>query len=175
MAKTAFVVRVPEAEVHVRELRERFDPSARLGVPAHITILVPFMAPEQLNNPVLAAIAGAFSQFDPFTFELKGVGRFHATAYLVPDPAEPFIALTNALLEMFPDFPPYGGAYASVVPHLTVADGDPARAEVAERQLTRLMESRGPIHGTCGSVTLMEDSTGRWEEIHAFALRQREG
>jgi hypothetical protein len=37
MAQTAFIVRVPEAERHVGDLRDRFDPSARLGVPAHIT------------------------------------------------------------------------------------------------------------------------------------------
>ena len=171
MAKTAFVVPVPEAEVHVRELRERFDPSARIGVPAHVTVLAPFMAPEQLTDSVLATIVRAFSQLEPFAFELRRVGRFQATAYLAPEPAEPFVALTRALVLKFPNFPPYGGVPASVIPHLTVADGNPAQAEVAERQLKLLLASRGPIQSTSGAVTLLENSTGRWEEIRAFALR----
>jgi hypothetical protein len=33
MAESAFIVRVPEAEVCVGALRERFDASVRLGVP----------------------------------------------------------------------------------------------------------------------------------------------
>jgi hypothetical protein len=40
MAESAFIVRVPEAEACVSELRNRFDASVRLGVPAHITVLV---------------------------------------------------------------------------------------------------------------------------------------
>jgi hypothetical protein len=43
MAESAFIVCVPEAEPHVAVLRERFDASARLGLPAHITMLYPFM------------------------------------------------------------------------------------------------------------------------------------
>jgi 2'-5' RNA ligase len=176
MAQTAFVVRVPEAEELVGALRERFDASARLGVPAHITVLVPFMPPEQLSDLVRAQIAGAFSEVDSFTFVLQRVGRFPATAYLAPEPAEPFIALTRALIARFPEFLPYGGAHGgSVVPHLTVADGDPGKAALAERELKDLLELRAPIQSTCGSVALLENSTGRWEEIHAFALRRQEG
>jgi hypothetical protein len=48
MAESAFIVRVPEAEPHVAHLRERFDPMALLGVPAHITLLYPFLSPEQI-------------------------------------------------------------------------------------------------------------------------------
>ena len=44
--QTALIVRVPETEPCVAALRERFDPSAALGVPAHITVLHFFMGPE---------------------------------------------------------------------------------------------------------------------------------
>ncbi len=40
--------------------------------------------------------------------------------YLAPDPAEPFVALTEALAAAFPDCPPYGGAFDEPVPHLTI-------------------------------------------------------
>jgi hypothetical protein len=175
MAQTAFAVRVPEAEGHVGELRIRYDPSARLGVPAHITVLVPFMPPEQLSTLVRARIADAFAEVPAFSFELRRTGRFAATAFLVPEPAEPFIALTRALLARFPQFPPYGGAYGeSILPHLTVANGDPGEAEVVGLALERLMQLRGPIRSTCSCVTLLENSTGRWEEMNAFELRRQE-
>jgi len=176
MAQTAFVVRVPEAEGLVGALREQFDASARLGVLAHITVLVPFMSPDQLSDSVRAKIADALANVASFPFVLQRVGRFPATAYLAPEPAEPFLELTRALVSRFPEFLPYGGEHGeSVVPHLTVADGNPAKAEMAERELQQLLELQGPIQSTCSSVTLLENSTGRWEEIHAFELRRTEG
>src|SRR5580765_1428536 len=38
MAESALGVNVPEAEPNVGALRARFDPAAKLGVPAHITV-----------------------------------------------------------------------------------------------------------------------------------------
>jgi len=170
MSQTAFIVRIPEANGYVNDLRERFDPSAALGVPAHITVLSPFMPPEQISEVVRATIARSLAQFAPFPFALRRVGRFPATAWLMPEPADPFIALTNALVTAFPQFPPYGGAHARVVPHLTVADGDAANAAIAERELGRLLKSRGSVQSTCSAVTLLENSSGRWEELHVFEL-----
>jgi hypothetical protein len=56
MAETALIVRVPEAETRVQSLRGRFDPVSRLGVPAHVTVLFPFMAPEHITQDVLERI-----------------------------------------------------------------------------------------------------------------------
>lgn len=40
--ESALVVLVPEAEALVKSFRDRHDPSAAAGVPAHITLLYPF-------------------------------------------------------------------------------------------------------------------------------------
>jgi 2'-5' RNA ligase len=175
MGQTALIVRVPEAESQVRELRERFDPSASVGVPAHITVLFPFMAAEHLSHSVRAEVSGILAKHRSFSFQLRSVGRFPATAYLTPEPGEPFVALTNSLVRRFPEFRPYGGAYSSVLPHLTVADGNPANASIAEGELEELLKLHGPIQSTCNRVTLLENFGERWEEIHAFELRQEEG
>ena len=55
--------------------------------------------------------------------------------YLAPEPETPFRELTAALAQAFAD-PPYAGAVAEVVPHLTVASHhdapmDKIRADVA--------------------------------------------
>ena len=49
MAKTesALVVLVPEADPLVGPFRSFFDPSAALGVPAHVTLLYPFVEPAE--------------------------------------------------------------------------------------------------------------------------------
>ena len=44
--------------------------------------------------------------------------------YLAPEPAAPFVALTEAVGAEFPGFPPYGGAFDEVVPHLTISEAN---------------------------------------------------
>ena len=175
MFETAFIVSVPEAEAHVASLRNRFDASVRLGVPAHITVLVPFMAPEQITPSVLAQIQAALSQVSSFAFSVSQVRRLPATAYLAPEPVEPFIALTEALVHTFPEFPPFGGEHESIVPHLTVANGNASEAEVAAAELQAVVQSNGPISGFCSSVSLLENSSGLWREMHVFALPHQDG
>lgn len=170
MAVTAFVVRVPSAEVLVSELRERHDSTFQQGVPAHITILVPFMAPAQVTTAVLAKAREALMEVSAFEFTLGRVGRFPTTAYLAPEPPSPFVAMTSALVRVFPEFPPYGGEHASVIPHLTVAHGDAESAAGGAVELEEKMRNTGTIAARCSSVVLLENSTGHWKELHEFDL-----
>jgi 2'-5' RNA ligase len=170
MAESAFIVRVPEAEPCVGALRERFDASVKLGVPAHITVLVPFMSPERITEAVLQRVHRALSEVPAFSFKLAKVQRFPATAYLAPEPAEPFIALTQSLVRSFPEYPPFGGEHESVIPHLTVAHGSATEAEAAAGELAATMQTHGPITSSCACVALLENSSGLWREMHAFTL-----
>lgn len=170
MANSAFIVTVPEAEACVGSLRERFDASVRLGVPAHITVLAPFMPPERIDGKVLERARAALVRIPAFSFELAETGRFPATAYLSPRPAEPFIALTESLAHAFPAYPPFGGEFDTVIPHLTVAHGSAAHAEAAALELTATMRAKGRIVSRCASVVLLENSTGFWKRMHVFDL-----
>lgn len=174
MAISAFAVKVPAAEPLVADLRAQFDATAKLGVPPHITVLVPFMPPQRITPAVLGRAQRALDRVPAFSFSLAAVARFPATAYLVPEPAGPFIALTGALVNAFPDFLPYGGAHeGGVVPHLTVAHGDVAQADAATAELQRRMCALDvPVEAVCDAVVLLENSTGRWTEMHVFHLRQ---
>lgn len=170
MAESGFIVCVPQAELRVSALRDRFDASSRLGVPAHITVLYPFMPPEQVDDAVLEKVRDVLGRVRPFQFTLASVARFAATAYLVPQPAQPFVKLTEALVRRFPEFPPYGGELKTVIPHLTVAHGSVAEAASAEAELVVAMAEQGPIQAVCNSVVLMENSSGLWREMHVFKL-----
>lgn len=170
MAESAFAIDVPEAEPYVGGLRERFDPSAKLGVPAHITLLYPFMSPEQIIEPVLNRVRVALSPVASFTFCLVRFGRFPGALYLKPEPAEPFVALTERLVREFPEHLPYGGQYGSIVPHLTIAQAGESEHSLAEAQLAATLPPGIGIRASCKEVVLIENSSGRWEHMHAFPL-----
>lgn len=170
MPQSAFIIPVPEAEPCVGALRERFDASAKLGVPAHITVLYPFMAPERITDAVLRSAQAAFDEVPSFSFTISRIARFPAVIYLAPEPAEPFIALTRKLVQRFPEYPPFGAEHDSIIPHLTAAHGNAPKTEIAERELLVAMQAHGPIHGSCRSVMLLENGSGRWRERHVLLL-----
>lgn len=107
--------------VTIARLRERMDPSAAQSVPAHVTLIYPFMPVDGLDDDVRRKIGRIIAAEPRFTVHFREIRRFPNVVYLPPDPPEPFRRLTAALAAEFPDYPPYGGAYENVVPHLTVA------------------------------------------------------
>ncbi|MEP7378983.1 MAG: 2'-5' RNA ligase family protein [Chloroflexota bacterium] len=111
--------------VTIARLRERMDPSAAQGVPAHVTLLYPFMPVDGLTDEVRAKVGRIIAAEPTFTVRFSAIGRFPNVVYLPPEPADPFGRLTAAIAAEFPDYPPYEGAYETVIPHLTVAQDVP--------------------------------------------------
>jgi 2'-5' RNA ligase len=171
---SAFIIHVSEAEQLVGRLRLKYDATAALGVPAHVTILFPFMSPERITPNVVHAAAEAFAVVPSFEFILNEVRRWPKTTYLAPEPKQPFIQLTRAVTEEFPEYPPYAGEHPEIVPHLTVAHGDVQAAETAEGELRAALQSSGPIRGFCREVELIENSSGAWRTMHVIALQRRD-
>lgn len=170
MPQSALILRVPEAEPFVAALRERFDPVARLGVPAHLTLLFPFAAPERTTPQMLDAARAIASATRAFPFRLARIERFPSTLYLAPQPAQPFVALTEQFARAFPEFPLYGGAFDTIVPHLTVAHGTREELDAVERELRERWPREGVAIPTCAPVSLIEDSTGTWRTLREFSL-----
>jgi len=170
MAETALIIVVPEAEPHVSHLRRQFDPSARRGLPAHITVLYPFMPPEEVTDAVANQLRGIALSFAAFGFQLSKVGVFPGALYLAPTPAQPFIALTLALARHFPEYPPYGGQFRNVVPHLTVAQAGGWQQSSAHTELLCALYPSGDILSRCSELVLTEDSSGRWKTMRTFPL-----
>jgi 2'-5' RNA ligase len=169
MPESAFIAAVPEAEPYVAKLREQFDPSAKLGVPAHITLLYPFMSPELIDTAIVEQARAVVAAVRGFAFRLANVSRFPGVLYLAPDPAAAFVELTERLVRRFPDFPPYGGQYGDVVPHLTVAHGSGLEQSRAA-QLQVALSSVGGIACSVKEVVLIENASGCWQQMHVFPL-----
>jgi 2'-5' RNA ligase len=119
--QTAVVAPVPSAEPVVSAWRERFDSSAALGMPAHITVLYPFLGEQRLGDGALHALRDLCAESPTLDVEFARTGRFADVLYLAPEPASGLQKLTAALAERWPETPPYEGRFEEVVPHLTVA------------------------------------------------------
>jgi 2'-5' RNA ligase len=172
LPETALICRVPEAEAFVARYRQRFDPSARRNVPAHVTILYPFVAPEDVDDEVhecLRAIAASVRAFD---YRLRETRRFPVSLYLAPEPDVSFAALTDSVHRAFPDHPPFAGKFDVVVPHVTVAHGDDALLCEIDVELRIALPPAG-VAARCDEMVLIENSSGRWEPMQVFALGEK--
>lgn len=140
------------------KLRFAHDSSAPLGVPAHITILFPFAPPDNVDEDALGELLAAHPGFD---FELASVEHFDdGVTYLAPIPSEPFAALTYAVAERWPGYPPYEGLFEMVIPHLTVGE--------------TMLELNPPLPIACRAheVQLIEEEAPgrRWRVRRRFPL-----
>jgi 2'-5' RNA ligase len=168
--RSALLVEIPAAEPAVRRHRERLNASARLGIPAHITVLVPFMAPGKIDTAVLTRLERLFAAVSGFGFRLDHTDWFSDTVlWLAARDPGPFRALTQRVFEAFPDFPPFGGQFDDVVPHLTIGHGHPLSDLRAAEESVR---AQLPIEGHVGAVTLMTQQSpeGQWTKTATFTL-----
>jgi len=169
LTDTALICRVPEAERYISRYRERFDPPARRNVPAHVTVLYPFMPPGEIDAAVLGQLATIARAVPCFEYRLAETRRFPVSLYLAPQPGDSFAALTGGVHRAFPDYPPFAGKFTTVVPHVTVAHADEPQLCEIEIELRIALPPAG-IRARCHEMILIENSTGRWEEMQSFAL-----
>lgn len=167
--QSGLIIEIPEAETAVAEPRLRLDRVAALGVPAHVTALFPFVSPQTIDEETLDRVAEVAAAQNPFDYAFSTTAWFgKEVLYLAPDDPIPFIRLTEALWNAFPQCPPYGGQYEDVIPHLTIGEG----AEVeALHDAEAFVLSHGSVYGYALRLTLMAEATDRtWSRIGSCAL-----
>jgi hypothetical protein len=165
---SALVVPVPELESVVRPRVERRSPEHLFPDPedvhAHVTLLGPFAGEGQLDEGVLQELRRLFADVTPFDFQLTRVAEFPGgTTYLTPEPAAPFRALTHELCRRFPEYPPYGGEFDEVLPHLSVPVPHGESAESVRLEVGSLL----PIPAVAREAVLF------WFEPGAFRVLER--
>jgi 2'-5' RNA ligase len=170
MDESALIVAVPEAEALVSRFRDKYDPSAAVGVPAHVTLLYPFLRPDAIDAGVVAALAKIFASARPCDVVFERCGRFEPkTLWLAPEPAAPFLDLTRRLVARWPQCPPYLGTIAleDVVPHLTVADS--ITGDLLDR-IEMAVAGGLPVRTRLAEATLIVSETGRWTTRGTFPI-----
>jgi hypothetical protein len=170
-ARSTLVVPVPEAESVVGDLRRRLDGNAALGVPAHVTVLFPFVPAAGIGDEVLRTVGEVVASVPPFGYAFPHTDWFDdAVLWLAPADPRPFRELTSRVVAAFPQHSPFEGAFGDVVvPHLTIGHGRPRPLlAAAEREVA----PRLPVTGTATEVLLLAQTEpgGQWEQRAAFPL-----
>jgi hypothetical protein len=153
---------VPEAEAIAGSWRRQFATDAAQGMWAHLTLIYPFRDSSQVDPGTWREIVRVLRSFRSFAFRLTRTAYFHGeppVLYLVPEPSSPFVAMTEDLAAVFPDTPPYGGAFDEVVPHVSVADRDDVEL-LAE--IEGDLERRLPIAAAAREVQLVVHQPEGW-------------
>lgn len=119
-AETGLIIPVPELEDFICSWREVTDAVPPVGVPAHVSLLYPYLEPGAVRW-MHDEVEAFFAAVDPFDFELTSVGWFdRRVVFLRPDPDDIFIDLTTRLVGRWSQCVPYGGRHKEIVPHLTL-------------------------------------------------------
>lgn len=169
--QTALIVMIPEAEPAIAPLRAALDSSASWGVPAHVSVLFPFLAPDLIDESALAAVRETVRTLPRFDLTFARTAWFgDQVLWLAPEPDRPLRDLTAALYARFPQTPPYGGEFDDVVPHLTV--GHDATREVLDAAAAAVAPHL-PIRARVSAVTLIAgrpEPGDSWHRVADFPL-----
>jgi 2'-5' RNA ligase len=170
--RSAVIVPVPETDQLVAWHRRALSRKPTASVPAHVTVLYPFVPPSRIGDGTIAAIEAALAGFRAFNCAFSQVKWFDdEVVWLEPKPDEHFRALTSAMYQRFPAHPPYAGEHPDTVPHLTVVDsrtGDPESKRRAAADIPAVL----PIQARIDRVRLVagDDEHGPWRTITEFKL-----
>lgn len=167
--ESAIILAVPEAEPLVGALRKEGDASAQHGVPAHVTLLYPFV--EDPDVGIVEELRFFFAGVEGFALDFVAVGEFPEVVYLAPDQTTVVEDLIEALVRRWPGYPPYGGVFDKVVPHLTVVDTPDAalRARAREHLMAGL-----PLRAPAVEASLWVHEDDAWTCLATFPLAPAE-
>ena len=155
----------------LERLRRRSVADAAEGVPAHLTLLYPFVQTSSLDVVVRRTIAAVAARHAPFDYRLDRAARWPDTIYVAVAPVEPFIALQTDLARAFPDYPIYGEPPGfAFVPHVTIAEGSSVEdpATVRDPGWTDL-----PRAAHASAIEVIASDGGGWRRVWRVRLRPR--
>ena len=167
---SGLVVALPELESFIGQWRSRYD-AAVSGVPAHITLLVPWVPPAELTTADLDAVAQLAKSWQPFTVSFRDFGVFENpdgpdVFWLAPEPADEILALIDDVLTCWPDYPPYEGAHGNeVTPHLTVSS---TAAEIELEEMLAAVRGLLPVTARADQISVLEVADGRCNTRQSF-------
>ncbi|WP_374575926.1 2'-5' RNA ligase family protein [Phenylobacterium sp.] len=163
--ETGLVLALPELDPPLRRWRKH-DPAARLGMPAHVTLIYPFMDSRAFDEAARVRLRDVLRGFAPLEFAFDRLGAFQGGVWLEPADPAPAVRLIEALAAAFPAHPPFGGAHASIIPHLTIAQAAPGVLARIRAEAPRIL----PLTARAEAVSLYARSEEGWIPLERFAL-----
>ncbi|CAB4698372.1 MAG: hypothetical protein F2663_05850 [Actinobacteria bacterium] len=172
--ETAVVLVVEPDGGPLTDVKARYNaPSIASGMPVHLTLLYPFVAPAEIDGTVFARLDDVVARHSTLSFALAEISLFPGGfVCLDPDPAEPVEALMHDLWHAFPECPPYGGEVAQPHPHVTVGKAVPeAHAEALAETVALEIRGKTPFERSVSAVTIMTRFTsGEWQPLRTLPL-----
>ncbi len=173
--ETALLVATSEAEeLLVGWRRRHLADTVRRGIPAHVTVLYPFVPPSELTAELDASLRSLYATLDRFEFALTTVESFPGHVWCAPEPSAAFLALIEATRARFPDYPLYGDPKLDPTPHCTVGAAD--EPEALARMLAEVRAGLSPslpVRCHADAVLLYrERDDGSWVEHASYPLRR---
>lgn len=174
---TAILITAPELAPYTDRWRSVSRSTARPQVPLtelippHVTVLVPWVA--EPTDTDVARLRSAVSSLQPFEVSFPTAGQFpNGTAWLKPEPFAQVRALLHAVIDAFPECPPYGGEFPDPQPHLTISSSAQGGPAVVAEANAALAAAPAPSVWLTELEVWREDAAGVWSQIGAVPLGQ---
>jgi len=167
VGESALILRV-ELPPEMEKLRLQSASDASEGLPAHITLLYPFAAPESLDSSVRQRLTEIAARHQRFAYRLAGPNRWPNTLYASVEPQTPMAALQAELARSFSEYPLYAGKF-DFLPHVTIAIGaaaDLAAAAPAWQSLSVAATARAE------AIEVIFRTTGSWSTMWRIPLAE---
>lgn len=137
-------------------------------MPAHVTLLHPFMDPVRIGPTQRGRLAEVIGGFAGLELSFSRIGRFPEVLWVAPEPAESVVEMVRAIVAAFPDYPPYGGQFETIVPHVTVAHGEGLDLGALEPELRARFAQ--PVTVRVDAVSLFTTVRHRWRAVDRFLM-----
>jgi 2'-5' RNA ligase len=138
-------------------------------VPAHVTLLYPFVPAEQVDAGVLGELEWFFAGVDAFEVAFDRVGEFaqDGVVFLGARGRE-LEQLSTALARRWPECPPYDGKVEHPLPHLTAVRSDDPELRA---QACAALQDGLPLTALLAHAELWVcDDDGTWSSRASFAF-----
>ena len=176
MPASAIIVRARLPAPLERARRSSVGEAAR-GLPAHLTLLHPFVEPSRLDAAVRRTVAAVAARHAPIAYRLVGLARWPGVLYVGLDPVEPFVAIQSELAAAFPAYPIYGETEPfDFVPHITIAEAP--EVDLVEGLVAASAASTRtlfPRLARAAALEVITDDGDGWRVLWRIPLRGRGG
>ncbi|WP_169747994.1 2'-5' RNA ligase family protein [Pseudonocardia acaciae] len=157
--RTALLLPVPAADPLLSRVAEGHPATVRAGLPAHLTVLYPFVPAAQLGPATLNACARIAERAVPIAVRFTACRVRGNLVYIAPEPVEPVDALVGAVRQRWPELVPYGGRFPDAPAHVTLAlDAPPADHADILRRVDPLL----PVADTLDELVLVVSGPDGW-------------
>jgi hypothetical protein len=144
------------------------------NIPLSLTLLYPFASSEELDG-YLQMARDFFASRRPLSFDIARVAQWErgGAVYGVPEPDGQLRATMRALWELFPEFPPYGGAAQDPPPHASLTLDGGADPHTLLSRVEEGLSGLLPAHFEVDEAVLMgEHEPDVWRVLHTLPFQR---